>query len=60
MELGVGRRLLWVVANHSQQMSWSRREEEEESERIAGDEKGIRRAMRGSRGQEGKEEPRRR
>ena len=36
---GSGRRLLWVAANHSQQMSWSRREEEEESERIAGDEK---------------------
>lgn len=28
-----------MVANHSQQTSWSRRKEEEESERIAGDEK---------------------
>ncbi|CAI9153502.1 unnamed protein product [Rangifer tarandus platyrhynchus] len=37
---GSGRRLLWVVVNHSQPVSWSRRgEEEEESERVAGDEK---------------------
>lgn len=32
---GCGRRLLWVVINHSQQMSWSRKVEEE-AERVAG------------------------
>lgn len=55
-----GRHRLWVVTNHSQQMSWSRRRVKQEAERVAEGRQGTGLGRVGVRQQEGKDHAERR